>query len=79
MASQCIEAGVDLDFPVVYRALAPLESIIQAAGRCNRNGDSPDGRVVIFLPDEERLYPPGAYYQRAAVCVKTLASRHPID
>ena len=79
VASQCIEAGVDLDFPVVYRALAPLESIIQAAGRCNRNGDSPDGRVVIFLPDEERLYPPGAYYQRAAVCVKTLASRHPID
>ena len=79
VASQCIEAGVDLDFPVVYRALAPLEAIIQAAGRCNRNGDSPNGRVVVFLPDEERLYPPGAYYERAAVCVKTLASRHPID
>lgn len=79
VASQCIEAGVDLDFPVVYRALAPLESIIQAAGRCNRNGDSPDGRAIVFLPDEERLYPPGTYYQRAAVCVKTLASRHPID
>lgn len=79
VASQCIEAGVDLDFPVVYRALAPLEAIIQAAGRCNRNGDSPNGRVVVFLPDEERLYPPGAYYERAAVCVKILASRHPID
>lgn len=79
VASQCIEAGVDLDFPVVYRALAPLESIIQAAGRCNRNGDGPDGRVIVFLPDEERLYPPGTYYQRAAVCVKTLASRHPVD
>lgn len=79
VATQCIEAGVDLDFPVIYRALAPLEAIIQAAGRCNRNGDGPDGRVSVFLPDEERLYPPGAYYQRAAVCVKTLASRHPID
>lgn len=79
VASQCIEAGVDLDFPVIYRALAPLESIIQAAGRCNRNGDSPDGKVIVFLPDEEKLYPPGAYYQRAAVCVKILASRHPID
>ncbi len=79
VASQCIEAGVDLDFPVVYRALAPLESIIQAAGRCNRNGDSDDGRVIVFLPEEECLYPPGAYYQRASLCVKTLASRHPID
>lgn len=79
VASQCIEAGVDLDFPVIYRALAPLESIIQAAGRCNRNGDSPDGKVMVFLPDEEKLYPPGEYYQRAAACVKILASRHPID
>ncbi len=79
VASQCIEAGVDLDFPVIYRALAPLESIIQAAGRCNRNGDSADGEVIVFLPAEERLYPPGGYYQRAALCVKTLASRHPID
>lgn len=79
VASQCVEAGVDLDFPILYRALAPLESIIQAAGRCNRNGDGADGRVVVFLPEEERLYPPGAYYQRASLCVKTLASRHPID
>ena len=79
VATQCIEAGVDLDFPIVYRALAPLESIIQAAGRCNRNGDSDDGKVIVFLPEEERLYPPGAYYQRASLCVKILASRHPID
>ncbi len=79
VASQCIEAGVDLDFPVIYRALAPLESIIQAAGRCNRNGDSDDGKVIVFLPEEEHLYPPGPYYQRASLCVETLASRHPID
>lgn len=78
-ATSCIEAGVDLDYPVVYRALAPLESIIQAAGRCNRNGDSPTGRVVVFVPDEERLYPPGPYYEQAANCVRTLAARHPID
>ncbi len=78
-ATQCVEAGVDLDYPVVYRALAPLESIIQAAGRCNRNGDSPTGCVVVFVPDEERLYPPGPYYEQAANCVRTLAARHPID
>ena len=79
IATQCIEAGVDLDFPVVYRALAPLDSIIQAAGRCNRNGDSPDGRVTVFVPKEDRLYPPGPFYQWGAACVKNLQSRHEID
>ena len=79
IATQCIEAGVDLDFPLLYRALAPLEAIIQAAGRCNRNGDTPGGRVVVFVPDEDRLYPPGPYYQNAALKVKVLSCRHPID
>ena len=79
VATQCIEAGVDLDFPTVYQALAPLESIIQAAGRCNRNGNKPDGRVVVFLPDEKKLYPPGGYYEHGANCVQVLLSRHPID
>ena len=79
IATQCIEAGVDLDFPLLYRALAPLEAIIQAAGRCNRNGDAPNGRVVVFIPDEDRLYPPGPYYQNAALKVKALSCRHPID
>lgn len=79
IATQCVEAGVDLDFPLLYRALAPLEAIIQAAGRCNRNGDTTSGRVVVFVPDEDRLYPPGPYYQNAALKVKALSCRHPID
>lgn len=78
VSTQCIEAGVDLDFPVVYRALAPLDSIVQAAGRCNRNGDSPDGRVIVFEPEGESIYPSTAY-EAAANCVKTLLSRHPVD
>lgn len=72
VATQCIEAGVDLDFDVLYRSLAPLESIIQAAGRCNRNRRHMFGRVVVFEPMSEHPSYPGDSYERAATIVKTL-------
>ncbi|MGE3977269.1 MAG: CRISPR-associated helicase Cas3' [Nitrospira sp.] len=81
ISTQCVEAGVDLDFPLVYRALAPLEAIAQAAGRCNREGRMKGmGKVVVFEPDEveswRRRYPTHTYYQAAEVTRTLLVLQH---
>jgi CRISPR-associated endonuclease/helicase Cas3 len=60
ISTQCIEAGVDVDFPVVFRAMAPLDAIIQSAGRCNREGKLEEGLTVVLDPEDESM-PLGLY------------------
>ncbi len=67
VSTQCVEAGVDVDFPAVWRAFGPYDSIVQAAGRCNRNGALMDdtgqpmfGQVHIFTPADAAV-PRGTY------------------
>ncbi len=77
ISTQCVEAGVDVDFPLVLRAFGPLDAIAQAAGRCNRNGLLPGrGTVRVFLPEDEQ-YPPGGYQQAADVTRMLLKERGP--
>jgi len=60
IATQLVEAGVDIDFPVVFRQEAGLDSILQAAGRCNREGKNTIGYTFVFSLATENRMPSGS-------------------
>jgi len=64
VSTQLIEAGVNIDFPLVYRAAAGIDSVAQAAGRCNREGRLRTGHVFVFKPEKHGL--PGGWFSRTA-------------
>lgn len=77
VSTSLIEAGVDIDFPEVWRAVAGLDAIAQSAGRANREGRRPElGRVVVFEPVDDRPPPELKGYWQAA---RTALRKHGVD
>lgn len=74
ISTQLVEAGVDIDFPIVYRAITGLDSIAQAAGRCNRENKLKDGgKVIVFVPPK---FSPQGFLRKSEDAGKAILRNH---
>lgn len=71
VSTQVVEAGVDLDFDVCYRNIAGIDSVVQAAGRVNREGRKESGELILFRKPDS--LPPGQLRQAANITQANLA------
>lgn len=78
VSTQLVEAGVDIDFPIVFRQEAGLDSILQAAGRCNREGRIKSGDTFVFSLDKEHPLPSG-YISSAVNACKSFGIKDDTD
>lgn len=76
VSTSVLEAGIDLDFPVGYRALAGLDSIIQAAGRVNREMRFATGEMFVFRPLTEFIKKTPKYVEQTGSVAANILSRH---
>ncbi len=76
ISTQLIEAGVDIDFPVVFRSMTGIDSIAQAAGRCNREGSLDKGEVFVFTPEAGI---PAGHFRQTAQAAESVIRRYPED